>query len=338
MKTRVTCWKLTGALALVLILVASSFGTRAQAARPKSLATVTAIMDWPTPWMGWAPWTVADALGYYRAAGINLKVVPPATVADPAKVLGTGHADLAFTTILDVIEGSAAGAPITGIGAYAQFNNWGIITWKSDNFRPEQLKGKKIGVYPDAWSKTQLTIMLQHAGLSIGDVQLVYTSDDTVPLLLTHKVDVITGVTNAEQTEAEVNGKKPTIMYLASKYGVPDAYVQVLAVNNGFSKAHPDLVRAWIAATKKGLAYAIAHPAQTVQLFLKRYPSALDPVYARASWDKTIPLFSSADTRAHGYFWQSPGPWDATQKILVANKIVDQAVPVDQLYTNAYLR
>ncbi len=201
-----------GCAALLLTVILTSVGHTAHAARSRaSLTTITAVMDWPTPWMGWSPWLVADALGYYRAAGINLKVVPPATVADPAKVLGTGHADIAFTTILDVIEGRAAGASITSVGAYAQYNNWGIITWKSQNIRPEQLKGKTIGVYPDAWSKTQLTIMLQHAGISINQVKLVYTSDDTVPLLLTHKVDVITGVTNAEQTEAEVNGKKPTV-------------------------------------------------------------------------------------------------------------------------------
>ena len=321
------------------VLLLGSLGGRAQAARSQAgLTTVTAIMDWPTPWMGWSPWIVADALGYFRQEGIKLKVVAPATVADPAKVLGTGHADIAFTTILDMIEARAAGAPVTAIGAYAQYNNWGIITWKSQHLRPQDLKGKTIGVYPDAWSKTQLAIMLRHVGISINQVRLVYTSSDTVPLLLTHKVDVITGVTNAEQTEAEVTGKRPTTMYLAKDYGVPNAYVQVFAGNDGFLKSHPTLARAWLRATRRGLVYALAHPAQTVSAFMKRYPSALDPVYARASWDHTSPIFTSATTRAHGYFWQLPGIWQETQQTLLTSKIIDQAVPVNQLYTNGYLQ
>lgn len=325
------------AIGLVLVLILGTVGNSARAQRPRASVTINMVMDWPYAWMGWAPWIVADALGYYKQAGITLKIVIPATVADPAKVLGTGHADLAFTTILDVIEARAAGAPVTGIGAYSQFNNWGLISWKSQNIRPNQLKGKTIGVYPDAWTKTQLTVMLQHVGLKISDVKLVYTPNDTVPLLLTHKVDVITGITNAEQTEAEINGKRPTVMYLASKYGVPDSYVQVLAGNDSFLKAHGDVVKAWMSATERGVAYAIAHPAQTVQMFLKRYPSALAPDYALASWQKTIPLFSSSQTKVHGYFWQLPQIWQATQQILLSNKIIDQSVPVNQLYSNAYL-
>ncbi len=71
---------------------------------------------------------------------------------------------------------------------------------------------------------------------------------------------------------------------------------------------------------------------------MKRYPSALDPAYAKASWAKTFPLFNSAATKAHGYFWQEPAVWQQTEQTLVANKIIDQAIPVNQLYTNAYLK
>lgn len=324
--------------ALAVTVAIGGLGQRAHAAQPRAgLTTVTAIMDWPTPWMGWSPWVVADSLGYFKQEGIALKIVPPASVADPAKILGTGRADIGFTTILDVIEGKAQGIPITGIGAYAQYNNWGIISWKSDHLKPQDLKGKTIGVYPDAWSKTQLTIMLNHLGIAISQVKLVYTSDDTVPLLLAHKVDVITGVTNAEQTEAEVNGKRPTSIFLANQYGVPDAYIQVFAANDGFAKAHPELVKGWLRATRKGLTYALAHPANVVNIFMKRFPSALDRTYATASWAKTTPIFSSTFTKAHGYFWQTAGVWQATQQILLKYKIIDQPVPVNTLYTNTYL-
>ncbi len=246
-------------LVLALVVV-TTMAAPAHAARPRaSLTTVTAVMDWPTPWMGWTPWLVADAKGYFAAEGIKFNLVIPATVADPAKVLGTGHADFAFTTILDVIEGRAQGAPIIGVGAYAQYNNWGIIKWKDSKLTPKDLAGKSIGVYPDAWSKTQLTIFLKHVGIGINQVKLVYTSSDTVPLLLTHKVDVITGVTNAEQTEAEVTGKRATTMYLANKYGVPNAYIWVLAANTNFLHSHPAVARGWLRAARRGARSHLCH-------------------------------------------------------------------------------
>ncbi|HZS92127.1 MAG TPA: ABC transporter substrate-binding protein [Chloroflexota bacterium] len=324
-------------LVLALVVV-TTMAAPAHAARPRaSLTTVTAVMDWPTPWMGWTPWLVADAKGYFAAEGIKFNLVIPATVADPAKVLGTGHADFAFTTILDVIEGRAQGAPIIGVGAYAQYNNWGIIKWKDSKLTPKDLAGKSIGVYPDAWSKTQLTIFLKHVGIGINQVKLVYTSSDTVPLLLTHKVDVITGVTNAEQTEAEVTGKRATTMYLANKYGVPNAYIWVLAANTNFLHSHPAVARGWLRAARRGLTYALAHPRDVVSIFMKRYPTALDRTYAIKSWANTVPLYTSDQTRAHGFFWQIPQVWQQTQQTLKTYGIIDQTMPVDQLYTNAYL-
>jgi len=330
--------RLLAASALALALSLGNLSQRAHAAQPRAgLTTVTVIMDWPVPWLGWSPWLVADALGYFKQEGIALKIVPPATVADPAKILGTGRADLGFTTILDVIEGKAQGIPITGIGAYAQYNNWGVISWKSDHLTAKDLKGKTIGVYPDAWSKTQLTIMLHHLGIAINQVKLIYTSDDTVPLLLAHKVDVITGTTNAEQAEAEVNGKRSTSIFLSNQYGVPNAYIQVFAANDSFAKAHPTLVKAWLRATRKGLTYALAHPTDVVNIFMKRFPSAATRPYATSSWAKTAPLFGSTFTKAHGYFWQTSDVWQSTQQVLLQYKIIDQTVPVSTLYTNSYL-
>jgi putative hydroxymethylpyrimidine transport system substrate-binding protein len=325
------------ALVLSIILLGSITARTSASPARGSMTTVNAVMDWPTPWMGWSPWVIADAKGYFRQAGINFHLIIPATVADPAKVLGTGRADIAFTTILDVIEGRAQGAPITGIGAYAQYNNWGIIKWKDSPLTPKDLKGKTIGVYPDAWSKTQLTIMLHHVGIDISQVHLVYTSSDTVPLLLAHKVDVITGVTDAEQTEAEVNGKRPTTMYLANKYGVPNAYIWVLGGNTNFLKKNPTVARAWLKAARRGLAYGLAHPQAAWTIFKARWSNALSQAYASKSWKNTAPLFDSAATRAHGYFWQDASVWAETQKVLKAYKIIDRTVPVNSLYTNSYL-
>ena len=329
-----------GAVSLVLAAVVIAVSSApAQAARPRaSLTTVTAVMDWPTPWVGWTPWLVADAKGYFAAEGIRFNLQIPATVADPAKVLGAGHADFAFTTILDVIEGRAQGAPIIGVGAYAQYNNWGIIKWKDSKLTPRDLAGKSIGVYPDAWSKTQLTIFLKHVGIGINQVKLVYTSSDTVPLLLTHKVDVITGVTDAEQTEAEVTGKRATTMYLANQYGVPNAYIWVLAANTNFLSSHQSVARAWLRAARRGLAFALAHPQDVVSIFMKRYPTALDRTYATRSWATTVPIYTSAITRVHGFFWQVPQVWQQTQQTLKAYGIIDQTLPINQLYTNDYLR
>lgn len=325
--------------ALMVSAVLSTLAVDRVTAQPaqRKVTTVTAVMDWPTPWMGWSPWLVADAKGYFRQAGINLKLIIPATVADPAKVLGSGKADVAFTTILDVIEARVQGAPIAGVGAYAQWNNWGIITWSKSKLAVNDLKGKSIGVYPDAWTKTQLTIMLQRVGIGINQVKLVYNSSNTVPLLLAGKVDAITGITNAEMTQAEVDGKRAATIYLANKYGVPNSYVQVLAANRNFLTKEPGVARAWLKAVKRGMAYASAHPMETWRIFKQRYPTALQQPYAVKSWERTTALFRGPNTHKRGLLWQVASAWNETQRVLKRYKIIDRTVPVNQLFTNTYL-
>src|SRR6185295_15344292 len=85
-------------------------------------------------------------------------------------------------------------------------NNWGIISEQGNPLKIEDLKGKTIGIYNDAWTKAQLTMMLADAKLTLDDVTMVAAADDTVPLLLQKKVDAITGITNAEATGMMTSG------------------------------------------------------------------------------------------------------------------------------------
>ncbi|CAJ0990781.1 hypothetical protein SODG_005289 [Sodalis praecaptivus] len=64
---------------------------------------VTFVQEWPVADGFWIPWTLGIGKGFYRDEGIDLNVVAPPTVADTMKFLGTGRADVAFTTVMDII-------------------------------------------------------------------------------------------------------------------------------------------------------------------------------------------------------------------------------------------
>ena len=157
---------------------------------------------------------------------------------------GTGRADLAFTTILDVIFAKEQNAPIVSIGAYSQSNNWGLIGRQGETFTVASLKGKKIGIYNDAWTKAQLAIMLSSAGLTLDDVKMVAAANDVVPLLLQKKVDVATGVTNAEASEVRTVGKQKPEMLLAKDYGVPNSPIWLIAANTDWAKKTAEIEKA----------------------------------------------------------------------------------------------
>lgn len=295
------------------------------------LKEITIVADWPTPWVGWIPWLVAQEKGFYADEGMKVTTIVPATVADPPKYVATGKADFAYTTQLDVILGRAAGIPITSTAAVFRYNNWGIII-PTDSSVKELKDIKTISLYTNTWDQLSFKAMMNYAGLDSSKVNILPASDDTVPLLLTKKVDAIGGITNAEQTETKVTGKIDTNILLARDYGVPDVYVYVIASSDQYLKDNPDTAKKFMTATMKGLQYSVDHPDEALAIFEKLYPDALDPEYAKASWEATVPVLK---TDVYGF--QDKDLWSKVQKFMLDNQLIDKEAPVDQLFTNDYL-
>jgi putative hydroxymethylpyrimidine transport system substrate-binding protein len=321
------------ALAAALVLAVASTGlpsTRSRAA-PK-LTTIRMVQEWPVADAFWVPWVVANQKGWYRKAGIDLKIIPPPSVADTIKFVGTGRADIGFTTILDVIFAKEQGAPVIAIGNYSQSNNWGLIGRQGEHITVAGLKGKTVGIYNDAWTKAQLTIMLRSAHLTLKDIKTVAAASDVIPLLLAKKVDVATGVTNAEASEVRTTGHQKPVILLAKDYGVPNSPIWLFAANTGWLKKNPALARKWFNVTRRGLKWSIAHPRQAVQIWEKAYPKAAPFAYALDSWRSTIPLFASPG----GYFNQTAKQWAGLLPALKQQKLIKKAFPPRSYYTNAY--
>lgn len=184
------------------------------------------------------------------------------------KFLGTGRANVAFTTVMDIIFAKEQGAPVQSIGRYGKENNWGIFSQQGKPYTVKELNGKSVGIYNDAWTKAQLALMLKSAGLTLNDVQMVTASDDTVPLLLQKRVDVITGITNAEGTEMVTTGKQKPEFLPAIKHGVPNTPIFMLAGNQQWLKANPELAKAFIRATVKVLTMPLLTLTKAFRLLL----------------------------------------------------------------------
>lgn len=260
---------------------------------PQPLVTVTFIQEWPVADAFWIPWTLGRQKGFYAAEGIDLRIVAPPTVADTMKFLGTGRADVGFTTIMDVVFARDQGVPVKAIGRYGSGNNWGIFGKTGTVLTVRGLKGKTIGVYNDAWTKAQLSLVLGSAGLKLSDVTTVAASDDTVPLLLQNKVDAITGLTNAEGSELSVFGQHKPAFIAAAENGVPNAPIFLLAGNETWLAKNPALAKAFLRATRRSIAYAIEHSAEGLDVFTHTHSKAYDPAYLRQQWADTIPRFGA---------------------------------------------
>lgn len=333
MKRRVLILGMVFAGAALLGTVAPGQGPMGTAAAA-SLAKVTFIQEWPVADGFWIPWVVGKDKGFYAEEGIDLDIVAPPTVADTMKFLGTGRANVAFTTVMDVIFAKEQGAPVEAIGRYGKENNWGIISQQGKPYSVAELKGKTIGIYNDAWSKAQLALMLKSAGLSMSDVNMVTAADDTVPLLLQKRVDAITGITNAEGTEMTTMGKQTPEFLAAIKHGVPNTPILMFAGNQAWLKANPQLAQAFMRATEKSIRYAVQHPDEGVDAFGKAYSKAYDAAFIKQQWADTVPLLSPVDGKS---LRMDLAVWKELLTAIQAQGIVKSPLPAEQYFSNQYL-
>lgn len=321
--------------ALALSVTACAGGPSAD--ETDGVTKIRFVQEWPVADGFWIPWVVAKDQGFYKEAGLDVDIITPPNTAATMQYLGTDQADLAFTTSVDIVTARSQGVPVVGIGTYGTHNNWGLLSRGGTPVSPSDLPGKLIGTYNDAWSNAQLSIMLGSVGKTLSDVTLVTADSSTVPLLMQDKVDVITGITNAEGSELESLGATYSISY-SRDYGAPDAPVLMLAGSKSWLDAHPDAASAFMSATIRGLNWARQNPDKAVDIFMKAYPDAQTKEFTTLQWAATSTLFGDegADVTAQNLL-QSPESWQSLVDVAVKYGLIKEPVPVDDLFSNKAL-
>ncbi|MGA0123224.1 MAG: ABC transporter substrate-binding protein, partial [Gaiellales bacterium] len=155
---------------------------------------LTVSYSWPTVDFMAVPLVVADEMGYFAEAGVEVELVFPPDPASSAKGVAPGASALGLVTPPAMAFSVKEGLGITAIGNYTTSNNWGLFTKPGTPIALDTLKGKKISGYGDSWTKAMLPFVLGAAGLTEQDVEVV-TVDWDLPLLLSGKVDVATNNT-----------------------------------------------------------------------------------------------------------------------------------------------
>lgn len=300
----------------------------------QDLTKLTFIQEWPVPDGFWIPWILGSKKGFYAEEGLELEIVTPPTVADTMKFLGTGQAQVAFTTVMDIIFAKEQQAPVIAIGRYGRSNNWGILSPEGKPLTVADLKGKTIGIYNDAWTLAQLSMMLADGGMTIDDVKTVAATDDTVPLLLQQRVDAITGITNAEGTGMQTTGEQKAEFLPATAHGVPNTPIFMLAANEDWLKDNPDKAKAFLRATRKSIEYAVANPEEGIAAFADLYAKAYDGKFIDQQWKDTIPLFGEMDA---SLMVNDETDWTALLEALKKFEVVKTVEAPSAYFTNDYL-
>ncbi len=334
---------LLGALTLALVAAACGGGGGGGGSTTEAPSTggvapktsITIVTEWSYPDPLWIPFLAAEDQGYYADAGLDVTIQKPPDNSTTMKMLAGGDAQVGLSATTDVVFARGQDLPVVSVSNMTQSNNWGLFQLGTQPIDVAALKGKTIGIYNDSWTATMLPLVLKSGGLTMNDVKTVAaTATSTIPFLLHHKIDVATEVTNLGGVEITTSGGGPFTQLLGPQAGAPDTPVWVYVANSEWASSNPDLAKAWLEATRKGIEWASQNPEDAVALFEKTYPEAATPNgYNLQAWKATIPLLTKDGT----YPAQTDEEWSSFTQALVDAGQLDSALPPGEYYTNDYL-
>jgi len=279
---------------------------------------------------------MAQKLGYFEEAGLDVSIHTPADPAAPIKLLAAGRTDLAISYEPEVLLAADKGLEVLAVGALVNRPLTSMIWLKKSGIGGVgDLEGKTIATagipYQDAYLKT----ILARVHLTPSDVKAVNVGFGLLPALVGGSAQaMLGGFLNVEGVDLRLRGKDPVVTPV-DRLGVPTYDELVLAARRQQLEEDPRAVQLFLAALARGTAAAAANPKAATATLLEANPD-LDPKLTRAEVAATLPLLDPP-RRGRPYGYMNPSQWSAFTGWMRDNGLISGLPPASEVLSNAYL-
>lgn len=247
-----------------------------------------------------AGYYAALAQGYYRDAGLDVKILPSLPGQDGVKEVLEGHADFGVGTS-ELLLLREKGEPVVVLAVIFQHSPLALVRLKKRDIDTIQgLKGAQVMIEPGS---AELFVYLRREGLGLDSLKLPPHSS-RIEDLLDGTVDAMS-VYVTDEPFALVQAKKEYQLFSPRAGGI-DFYGDNLFTTEVQIRDHPERVRAFRAASLKGWEYAMKHPEEMVQLIYGQYGNRHSLEHLRFEAARMEPLLQ-AQLIEVGHMY--PGRW-----------------------------
>jgi putative hydroxymethylpyrimidine transport system substrate-binding protein len=279
---------------------------------------------------------MAQKLGYFEEAGLDVSIETPSDPAAPLKLVAAGQSDLAISYEPEVALAREQGLDVVAVAALVNRPLTSLI-WlgKSGVKGVGDLKGKTVATAGIPYQKAFLKTILDRARLSPADVKEVNVGFGLLPALLSGSAEaMLGGYSNVEGVDLRQRGKDPVVTPV-DQLGVPTYDELVLVANRKSLEADPDRVRLFLAALQRGTEAAVKQPDAATKAILEAN-TGLDPKLTEAEVEATLPLLGA---RASGqpYGYMDPAEWSTFAGWMRDNGLIEPLPQAGELLSNDYL-
>ncbi|MFK8253024.1 ABC transporter substrate-binding protein [Ancylobacter terrae] len=278
---------------------------------------------------------VALEKGYYKEAGIDLKLLPagpdlkPAiTVAQGTDTFGIGHPN-------QVISARANDVPLVTVLQLGQKSATTYIARKDSGIKKvEDMPGHSVGLWFGG-DEQEFMAMLRAAKVDPSKVNIISQGFDIVGWLnKQYEVMQVTRYNELQLVYAEGYKPEDLVFLNAEDYGVAFVNTGVFA-NEETIKKYPAKVQAMVDATLRGWQEALADPEAAAKIVVK-YNGELTVPSQVAQIKAMGDIFCAGPTLKGELGMTDPATWERIQKVLLEAKLIDAPIKLEQGYTNAF--
>ena len=294
---------------------------------------------------GWIPlprdsgFFVAQDKGWYKAAGLNIKIVRGFGGSAVAKDVAAGAIELGFADPRSVIKLRNQGGDLKTLGVIHAKGVYAIYSLKGSGItKPKDLEGRTLGAPPGEAVFVNLPALAAANNVDLSKIKHIPMSPQAmVPSLAAGKVDAITLFTISYPIVKGAVGKygKEPVVISYSDYGV-DIYPVGIVAREKTIRERRSLVDRFMKTSMRGLAWAVENPKAALDIFQKNFP-ATNRRTAEAVWKLTVEHLLTPEAKKLGIGHMTQEKWERTLEVVKQTSKEKIKVTAAEVYTNEFL-
>lgn len=315
----------------LIILLVTLLALTACKKAPAGADEVTITLDW-TPNTNHAGLYVAQELGFFKEAGLNVKIEQPGQ-AITDQIVATGASHLGISYQENVIRARSEGLPLVSIAAVIQHNTSGFAALKTSGIKsPKDFEGKRYGSWDSPSEIAILKHVMQSSGADFNKVKIisgVYDFFSTIG----KDADFEWIFYGWDGVEAQRRGIDLDYLPLKELNPIFDYYTPVIISSEKYLNDNQDVVKRFMKAVSRGYQYCIDEPGKAADIMVKLVPELnKDQVQVSLAY-----LAKEYQSDATVWGIQKSEVWHSFANWMSDEKLIPSPIEVQSAFTNSFL-
>jgi NitT/TauT family transport system substrate-binding protein len=298
---------------------------------------ITYLFPAPSFLPAFMPFQIALKRGYYAKNNVEVTFQTGRGGADVAKQVGAGNADLGGGLGETSMIVRPNGLPVRAVAQLGSHPLFKLVTRKESNVKsPKDLVGKKLGVigYQDTGYYALLAV-LAASGLKRDQLEIQAVGPAGVTQLMIAKS--LDGIMATPEWAVDIEKGGVALDYFDIEKTFP-AMAQAILTSDKMIKERPAAVGGFVKSVMQAVRDCMADQDAAVKDYVAAVPQhAGKEAYLKEILGRYVTqVYATTPASALGTY--DAKRLATVQKFYVDNKIINEAVPVADLYTNEFVK